>query len=115
MDPDPALMKKMGFSEEDIALMLSKSDDDDSDTEACDMRLPSGLVRHDASALTSSEAMQIYQRDQLLWLRLDSVADTECCARFGLQSLTTLPVCLAFLRLVRESARGRWWIVSPSP
>ena len=49
-------------------------------------RLPNGLERHDASSLTPAEAMAIYKRDNLLWLRL-APADRRKCAAFGLQSL----------------------------
>ena len=40
-------------------------------------RLPRGLERHDASSLTAARALELYHRDQLLWIRLDDEATTE--------------------------------------
>ena len=44
-------------------------------------RLPHGLVRHESSSLTTEQAMAIYERDQVLWVRL-SPAEREACAAF---------------------------------
>ena len=46
------------------------------------MRLPDGLRLHDAKSLTPEKALELYQRDQLLWLQLNN-ADVQCCKRFG--------------------------------
>ena len=88
---DPAIMRKLGFSAEDIALMLSQSDDDDDDDEDEEVvRLPHGLKRYLSSSLSDKEAREIYQRDQLLWLSLDTPKDKETCQNFGMESLKRL-------------------------
>ncbi|KAJ1483621.1 hypothetical protein T484DRAFT_2573695 [Baffinella frigidus] len=52
-------------------------------------RLPSGLIRHDLDELSADDALALYKRDQLLWLRLPQ-AQGKRCAAFGMSSLQTL-------------------------
>eukprot|EP01048_Picozoa_sp_COSAG05_P036259 COSAG05_NODE_16232_length_350_cov_1.446215_1_plen_60_part_10 len=50
----------------------------DSDTEEAAERLPLGIVRHDLSELPLEVAMQLYERDQILWVRLDEDSRRKC-------------------------------------
>jgi hypothetical protein len=49
-------------------------------------RIPNGLQRYDADALTTEEANRIYQRDQFLWIRLGK-NDVNKCEEFNLQTI----------------------------
>eukprot|EP01045_Picozoa_sp_COSAG04_P034217 COSAG04_NODE_7396_length_1135_cov_1.457529_1_plen_255_part_01 len=52
-------------------------------------RLPQGLVRHEAAELPPTVAQMLYERDQLLWLRLPE-PERESCAGFDVAKLRVL-------------------------
>ena len=48
-----------------------------------------GVRRHDADEISPEEALALYQRDQLLWLRLPK-PHRENCSRFSLAELSRM-------------------------
>ena len=49
-------------------------------------RLPRGLERHSLAELPPGVAQVLYERDQLLWLKLDS-SQRSSCAEFSIDAV----------------------------
>ena len=58
----------------------SNGGDGDGDNEPAIDRLPLGIMRHDLSEIPLEVAMQLYDRDQILWIRLDDGGRRKCAA-----------------------------------
>ena len=58
----------------------SNGGDGGGDNEPVIDRLPLGIMRHDLSEIPLEVAMQLYDRDQILWIRLDDGGRRKCAA-----------------------------------